>query len=86
MSNQCNGDDPFNDIARDREALSSAEFQEFQQTTQQELRQLREMMERMHVGPNRNHGNNDAHDDVGIRVRPINSSPTTCTHKLTTGL
>jgi hypothetical protein len=71
MSNQRNGDDPLSDVARDREAFSRAEFQEFQQTTQQELRQLREMMERMYVGPNRNHRNNDAHDDVGMRVRPI---------------
>jgi hypothetical protein len=37
----------------------------------QEMRQMPEMMERMHISPNRNHRDNDAHDDDGIRVRPI---------------
>jgi len=32
---------------------------------------MQEMMERMHIGPNRNHRDNDAHDDDGIQVRPI---------------
>jgi hypothetical protein len=40
-------------------------------------------MERMHIGPNRNHRDDDAHDDDGIQVRsiphrqlaPINSPP-----------
>jgi len=36
-----------------------------------EMRQIREMMERMYMGPNRNHRDNDAHDDDGVRVRPI---------------
>jgi len=75
MANQRNGDNPPNDADRDREAPWKAEFQEFQQTMreemQQEMRQMREMMERMHMGPNRNHRDNDAHDDDGIRVRPI---------------
>jgi hypothetical protein len=71
MANQRNGDNPLNDAARDREVLLRAEFQEFQQTMQQELRQLREMMERMHIGPNHNHRDDDAHDDDGIGVRPI---------------
>jgi hypothetical protein len=35
------------------------------------MRQIREMMERMYMGPNRNHRDNDAHDDDGVRVRPI---------------
>jgi len=30
-----------------------------------------EMMERMHIGPNCNHRDNNAHDDDGIRVRHI---------------
>jgi hypothetical protein len=64
MANQRNSDNPPNDVDRDREAPWKAEFQEFQQT-------MREMMERMHMGPNRNHRDNDAHDDDGIRVRPI---------------
>jgi hypothetical protein len=38
---------------------------------QQEIRQMREMMEHMHIGPNRNHRDNDAHDDDRIRVRAI---------------
>ncbi|XP_059429202.1 uncharacterized protein LOC132163019 [Corylus avellana] len=42
---------------------------------QQEMRQMREMIERMHIGPNRNHRDNDAHDDDGIRVRPIPHQP-----------
>jgi hypothetical protein len=71
MANQRNSDNPPNDPDRDREAHWKAKFQEFQQTMRQEMRQLREMMERMHMGPNRNHRDNDAHDDDGIRVRPI---------------
>ena len=66
MANQRNGDNPPNDAARDREVLSRSEFQEFQQTMQQELCQLQEMMERMHIGPNRNHRDGNAHDDDGI--------------------
>jgi len=37
----------------------------------QEMRKMREMMERMHIVPNRNHKDNDAHDDDGIQVKPI---------------
>lgn len=32
---------------------------------------MREMIECMHIGPNCNHRDNDAHDDDRIRVRPI---------------
>jgi len=75
MANQRNGDNPPNDADCDREASWKAEFQDFQQTMReemrQEMRQMREMMERMNMGPNRNHRDNDAHDDDGIRVRPI---------------
>ena len=71
MTNQCNCDNSLNDAARDREVLLRVEFQEFQQSMQQELCQLREMMERMHIGPNRNNRDDAAHDDNGIRVRPI---------------
>jgi hypothetical protein len=33
--------------------------------------QTRKKMERLHMGPIRNHRDNDAHDDDGIQVRPI---------------
>jgi hypothetical protein len=54
------------------------ELQQIQQTMQQKMRQemlqiqeIQEMMKRMHIGHNRNHRDNDAHDDDGIQVRPI---------------
>ena len=74
MTNQCNDYNPLNNATQYREAPVRAEVQELQQMmqmVQQEMHQIREMMEHMHMGPIRYHKDNLAHEDDGIRVRPI---------------
>jgi len=72
MTNQHNGDNPPNNAASEREAPSRAEFQEFQETMQQIIQRLQHTLEQMQImGPIQNHKDDDAHDDDGIRVRPV---------------
>jgi hypothetical protein len=70
MANLYYSNNFYNDVVRDREVVSRAEFQEFRQVIRQEMRQMREIMERMYMGPIRNRKENLVHNDDGIRVKP----------------
>jgi hypothetical protein len=70
MATQHNCDNPLTTLIV-REAPSKAEFKKFQQMMLPSIQRLLETLERLQREPVQNHRDNDAHDDDGIRVRPI---------------